>query len=159
MYKPVSTKTHGVLDYLTIATVITLPRVMGWSRSLTQVMTLLGLGKLGYTLMTRHELGLVKKLPMQAHLALDAAGGAALCAMPMLLGDEDDVGAQAACCSLGLFDIAAAALTQTTMRGAQQTVEHREQTATARENLTAQGRERSILSGRPALVGGGAGVR
>ena len=93
MYKPISTKTHGVLDYLTIATFITLPRVMGWSRGLTRGMTMLGLGKLGYTLFTRHELAPFKKLPMAAHLALDAAGGAALCAMPMLLGDEDDVGA------------------------------------------------------------------
>ena len=155
MYKPISTRTHGVLDYLTIATFITLPRVMGWSKGLTQGMTLLGLGKLGYTLMTRHELGLVKKLPMTAHLALDAAGGAALCAMPMLLGNEDDEGAQAACCSLGLFDIAAAPLTQTTMRRPEQTVEYREQTATARENLNSQGRERTILGGRPAAVGGG----
>ena len=154
MYKPISTKAHGVLDYLTIATFITLPRVMGWSRGLTQGMTLLGLGKLGYTLMTRHELGLVKKLPMQAHLVLDAAGGAALCAMPMLLGDEDDCGAQGACCSLGLFDIAAAPLTQTTMRRPEQTVEYHEQTATARENLTAAGNERTIFPGRPAVVGG-----
>jgi len=154
VYKPISTKTHGVLDYLTIATFITLPRVMGWSKGLTQGMTLLGLGKLGYTLMTRHELSIVKKLPMQAHLALDAAGGAALCAMPMLLGDEDDVGAQAACCSLGLFDIAAAPLTQTTMRRPELTVEYSEQTATAREHLTAQGRERSILAGRSPVAGG-----
>lgn len=154
MYRPISTKAHGVLDYLTIGTFITLPRVMGWSRGLTQGMTLLGLAKLGYTLMTRHELGLVKKLPMQAHLALDAAGGAALCAMPMLLGDEDDCAAQEVCCSLGLFDILAAPLTQTTMRRPEQTVEYREQTATAREHLTATGGQRTILAGRPAVVGG-----
>ena len=155
MYKPISTKTHGVLDYLTIATFITLPRVMGWSRGLTQGMTMLALGKLGYTLFTRHELAPFRKLPMSAHLALDAAGGAALCAMPTLLGDEDDVGAQETCCALGLFDIVAAPLTQTTMRRPELTVEHREQTATAREHLTAQGGERSILAGRPAVVGGG----
>ena len=101
MYKPISTKTHGVLDYLTIAAFITLPRVMGWSRGLTQGMTMLGLGKLGYTLFTRHELAPFKKLPMAAHLALDAAGGAAPCAMPMLLGDEDDCGAVEACCAPG----------------------------------------------------------
>src|SRR3954453_3677533 len=108
MYKPISTKMHGVLDYMTIATFLTLPRVMGWSRGLTQGMTALALGKLGYPLFPRHELAPIKKLPMAAHLAMDAAGGAALCAMPMLLGDEDDIGAQAACCALGLFDIAAA---------------------------------------------------
>ena len=154
MYKPISTKAHGVLDYLTAGTFIALPRVMGWSRELTQGMTILGLSKLAYTVFTRHELGLVKKLPMPAHLALDAAGGAALCAMPMLLGDEDDCGAQEACCALGLFDIAAAPLTQTTMRPRHPTVEHREQTATAREHLTAQGGQRAIFAGRPAVVGG-----
>ena len=149
MRKPISTKSHGVLDYITIGTFLTLPRVMGWSRSLTDGMTMLALGKLGYTLMTRHELGLVKKLPMQAHLALDVAGGAALCAMPTLIGDEDDVGACAACCALGLFDIAAAPMTETTMRVPEKTIEHRERTATAREHLENAGKERSILAGRP----------
>jgi hypothetical protein len=145
MYKPISTKAHGILDYVTVATFLTLPRVMGWSRGLTQGMTALALGKLGYTLFTRHELGLVKKLPMQAHLALDAAGGAALCAMPMLLGDEDDVGACGACCALGLFDIAAAPMTQTQMYRQEETIEYREQTATPREHLENAGREREIL--------------
>ena len=149
MYKPISTKTHGVLDYLTIATFITLPRVMGWSRGLTQGMTMLGLGKLGYTLFTRHELAPFKKLPMTAHLALDAAGGAALCAMPMLLGDEDDEGALETCCALGAFDILAAPLTETTMRRPEQTIEYRQGTATARENLENAGKERGILAGRP----------
>jgi hypothetical protein len=138
-----------MLDYLTVAAVLTLPRVMGWSKALTQGMTALALGKLGYTLFTRHELGLVKKLPMQAHLALDAAGGAALCAMPKLLGDEEDVGACAACCALGLVDIAAAPLTQTQMHRDQETIEYREQMATSREHLENAGLERSILAGRP----------
>ena len=149
MYKPISTKFHGVLDYLTIGTFLALPRVMGWSKPLTDGMTVLALGKLGYTLMTRHELGLVKKLPMQAHLALDAAGGAALCAMPKLLGDEDDVGACAACCALGLFDIVAAPMTETTMRRPGETIEEQQRTATAREHLENAGKERSILAGRP----------
>jgi hypothetical protein len=150
MYKPISTKTHGVLDYLTIGTLFALPRAMGWSRQLTDGMTALALGKLGYTLMTRHELGLWKKIPMNVHLALDAAGGAALGAMPLMLGDEDDLGAQAACCALGTFDVLAATMTETRMPfPIEQTVEYREQTATAREHLENAGKERSILAGRP----------
>ena len=148
MYKPISTKAHGVLDYLTVGAMLTLPRVMGWSRGLTQGMTLLGLGKLGYTLFTKHELGLVKKLPMQAHLALDAAGGAALCAMPMLLGDEEDVGACAACCAMGLFDIAAAPMTQTEMYRYEETLQYREEIASTQEHLENAGKERGILAGR-----------
>jgi hypothetical protein len=150
MYKAISTKTHGVLDYLTIGTLFTLPRAMGWSRGLTDGLTALALGKLGYTLMTQHELGLWKKLPMTAHLALDAASGAALGAMPLMLGDEDDVGAQAACCALGTFEVLAATMTETQMEfPREQTFEYRQETATAHEHLENAGKERSILAGRP----------
>jgi hypothetical protein len=149
MYRPISTKAHAVLDYVTAASFIALPRVMGWSKPLTDAMTMLGVGKLGYTLFTRHELGVLKVLPMQAHLAMDAVGGAALCALPMLVGDEDDVGAQAACCAMGTFDIIVAPLTQTAMRRPPRTFEYDQQAATAREHLENAGRERSILAGRP----------
>jgi hypothetical protein len=150
MYKPISTKAHGVLDYLAVGTMFALPRAMGWSRGLTQGMTALALGKLGYTLCTRYELGLVKKLPMSAHLALDAAGGVALGLMPMLMGDEEDVGAQAACCTLATFEFLVAPLTETRLPfPVEETFEFREQTATAREHLENAGKERSILAGRP----------
>lgn len=118
--KPISTRMHGVLDYLTVGTFLALPRAMGWSRPLTRAVDAVALGKLAYTLFTRHELGVVKKIPMKTHLALDVAGGAALCAIPWLLGDgEQDEGAAAALVSLGVFDIVAAPLTQQYMtRGA-----------------------------------------
>jgi hypothetical protein len=150
MYKPISTKAHGVIDYVTIGKLLALPHVMGWSKPLTRGVTALALGKLLYTFFTRHELGVVKKIPMQAHLAMDAASGAALCAMPMLLAEEDDVGACGACCALGLFDIAVAPLTETQMRGMPEgTIEYREQVATARDHLENAGKERRILAGRP----------
>ena len=150
MYKPISTKTHGVLDYLTIGTLVALPRAMGWSRGLTDGMTALALGKLGYTLLTRHELGLWGKLPMSAHLALDAASGAALGAMPLMLGDEDDAGAQAACCALGTFEVLTATMTETRMAfPIEQTMEFRGQTSTAHDHLENAGKERTILAGRP----------
>lgn len=114
MFKPISTKTHAVLDYATAAKFLLLPRVMGWSKDLTNAMSLVGLMKLGYTLLTRHEGGVYPVLPMKAHLALDTLGGATLCALPFLTGEQDE-GATATCVGLGLFDIAAAPLTQTNM--------------------------------------------
>jgi hypothetical protein len=107
----ISTRTHAILDYLTVGTFLTLPRVLGWSDRLTNAVTFLAIGKLGYTLMTRHEGGAVRILPTKAHLALDAAGGATLASLPWLLDEDDDV-AKVTCAALGAFDIAAAPLTE-----------------------------------------------
>src|SRR4051812_38549451 len=113
MRKPITTTVHGVLDYLTVATFLTLPRALGCSERLTNAVSAVALGKLCYSLLTRHELGVVKAIPMQAHLAMDCVGGATLAALPFLL-DEDNDAATAAFVALGIFDIAAAPLTQTT---------------------------------------------
>src|SRR5215217_5777186 len=113
MRKPISTTTHGVLDYLTVATFFTLPRALGCSERFTRAVDMLALGKLCYSLMTRHELGVVKVIPMKAHLAMDCVSGAAMAALPFLM-DEDNDAATAAFVAMGIFDIAAAPLTQTT---------------------------------------------
>ena len=114
MRKPISTKTHALLDYLTITKFLLLPRVMGFSQTVTNGMTAVGLVKLAYTLLTRHEGGVLKVLPMKAHLAMDVAGGAMLCALPFASDDADDTEI-AVCCALGAFDIVAAPLTETEM--------------------------------------------
>ena len=110
--KPISTRTHALLDYLTVAKFLVLPRVMGFNKTVTNGMTAIGLVKLAYTLLTRHEGGVYKVLPMKAHLAMDVAGGAMLCALPFVDGEEDSA-ATGVCVSLGAFDILAAPLTET----------------------------------------------
>jgi len=116
MQKPISTRTHAVLDYLTIGSFLFLPRLLNFSKPVTTGMTAVGLVKLCYTLLTRHELGAYKLLPMKAHLAMDAAGGAMLCALPFMAGHEADDLETAVCAGMGAFDIAAAPLTETEMR-------------------------------------------
>jgi hypothetical protein len=113
MRKPITTTMHGVLDYLTVATFLTLPRAMGCSERLTRAVDALAIGKLTYSLLTRHELGVVKAIPMKAYLAMDCVGGATMAALPFVL-DEDNDAATVALVALGIFDIAAAPLTQTT---------------------------------------------
>jgi len=112
--KPISTRMHGVLDYVTVGAFLAVPRVLGFNRRLTNAMTCLAVGKLGYTLFTEHELGAVKVLPMQAHLILDAVGGATLASLPFLCGEEDPA-AIGTCAALGAFDIIAAPLTETSV--------------------------------------------
>jgi hypothetical protein len=82
MRKPISTKTHAFLDYITATKLLLLPRMLGFSETVTNAMTAAGLVKLTYTLLTNHEGGVMKVLPMKAHLAMDAVGGASLCALP-----------------------------------------------------------------------------
>jgi len=109
--QPISTRTHAMIDYLTIGTLLTLPRVLGWSERLTEAVTTVALSKLGYTLLTRHEGGAAKVLPMKAHLAMDAVGGASLAALPWVLEEEDDV-AKVMCAAIGAMDVMVAPMTQ-----------------------------------------------
>lgn len=138
--KLLSTRTHGFLDYLTAGTLMALPRAMGWSDRVTNLMTGAAVGTVGYSLLTRYEMGLVKVLPMKAHLALDAASGMALCSAPLFLSDEDDE-VKATLLALGLFELAAAFSTQTEPRGA---IEEKEQASQAASTLeqSAYGRAR-----------------
>lgn len=104
MAKLFSTKTHGVLDYLTVGTLLTLPRALGWNTRPTALLTNAALMTLGYSLATRYELGLLKLLPMRAHLALDAMSAVGLLAAPWLLPDEDS-SVKATLIGLGLFEL------------------------------------------------------
>jgi hypothetical protein len=110
--RKISTRTHAVLDYLTVGTFFAVANFMPASRRLRGFINTLAMGKLAYAMMTRHELAPVKLIPMKVHLALDAMGGAALAAAPFLL-EEDDETTTAACVGLGLTDILVAPLTQT----------------------------------------------
>ncbi len=109
--KPISTRVHGVLDLVTAGALLTVPRSLGWSKPVRDLLATAGAGALAYSLLTRYEFGLVKLLPMKAHLALDAISGISLCAAPLALPDEDDE-VKAALVAIGLFEIAASLLTQ-----------------------------------------------
>jgi hypothetical protein len=89
MRKPIPTSVHGVLDYMTAGLLFALPRVMGWSKCSTRVLDAAAVGAVGYSLLTRYELGVMKVLPMKAHLALDALSGGALIGAAAIMDDED----------------------------------------------------------------------
>lgn len=70
--KFISPRAHGVLDYATAGAMIALPRMMGFSKPTTNLMTGAGAAIIGMSALTRYPMGLVRVLPMQAHLAADA---------------------------------------------------------------------------------------
>jgi hypothetical protein len=114
MNKPISTMMHGVLDYITAPTLLVLPRALGWSERITGLLSGAGLGVLGYSVLTRYELGLLRVLPMKVHPALDMASGGMLAISPFVLlkKRERTITTVATLIGLGVYEIAAGLLTQ-----------------------------------------------
>src|SRR3954462_12576269 len=86
--RPVDATLHGVVDYTAGATLLTVfPKAAGVERARTprQIRTAAAIHA-GYSTLTDYPLGIVKVLPFQAHLALDAIGALALAATPFVTG-------------------------------------------------------------------------
>ncbi|WP_169975342.1 SPW repeat domain-containing protein [Tautonia rosea] len=83
-----STRNHGVLDFLVGASLILMPWVLGFSVGgpETWVPVVVGALVIVYSLMTDYEAGCVSLLAMPTHLAFDSAAGVFLAASPWLFG-------------------------------------------------------------------------
>ncbi len=114
----IPTRVHGVLDYLVGAFLIAAPWLLNFNRvgAETWVPVILGVGALIYSLLTNYELGVVRRIPVGTHLGLDAASGVLLALSPWLFGFSSYVFWPHLI--LGLFEVAAALMTQTTPRTA-----------------------------------------
>ena len=110
--KVFSTKVHGALDYLSVATLAGLPRLLGGNERTTRYLDHKAAQVLAYSLLTRYEWGAARVLPMPGHLALDAALGVSLWAAPEVVHEEND-GLRMAILGLGLFSIFASLTTET----------------------------------------------
>jgi len=109
--KPISTKTHGILDYGTVGVLYALPRVFGWNRRVTGFLTFMSAFLLGYSSYTRYELGIFKKLPMSRHLMFDAVSGFLMVLSPTFLHTHSRI-VNAILIGLGLYEIGAAMTTE-----------------------------------------------
>jgi hypothetical protein len=86
MHRPISTKTHGLIDYtLWVTTARTLPRMM---RGATQTADLVRNAATAASLnamITNYEGGVVRIVPMKGHLALDFLMCTTLMLSPLFL--------------------------------------------------------------------------
>lgn len=89
----ISTRTHGVLDYLMGALLIVAPYLLGFADGTAAqwIPQILGAVMIGMALLTDYELGAVRMVPMPVHLFLDVASGALLAISPWLFGFSDRV--------------------------------------------------------------------
>jgi hypothetical protein len=146
--RPVDATLHGVVDYSAGTFLLTaFPKLAGieGTRSARQVRTAAAIHG-GYSTITDYPLGVVKLLPYQAHLAIDALGALALAATPFVTGQYTkgrrhwlpQVG-------LCLFELASLAMTDPTGRGDY----HGDVEAVRRAN--AEDPHRKIYNGAPAV--------
>ena len=110
----ISTRVHGMLDYLMGALLIASPWLFGFAQGGAEswVPVVLGAGALLYSLMTAYEFGAVRVIPMATHLSLDAGAGLLLVVSPWLFGFSDLVWGPHVV--LGLLELGAALTTRTT---------------------------------------------
>ncbi|MBC4018506.1 SPW repeat domain-containing protein [Siccirubricoccus deserti] len=110
----ISTRTHGVIDYLMGALLIVAPYILGFADGTAAqwIPQIVGAVLIGAALMTDYELGAVRMIPMPVHLFLDVAAGALLAVSPWLFGFADRVFWPHLI--LGLLEIGAGLMTRTT---------------------------------------------
>jgi hypothetical protein len=91
--KILSSRTHGVLDYLVGLLLIVSPWLFDFAQhgAETWIFVALGAGAILYSLLTRYEMGVVGLIPFKAHLAIDVMSGILLAASPWLFGFADYV--------------------------------------------------------------------
>lgn len=121
--KIISTKVHGVLDYMMGVLLIASPWLFGFVNNgwETWVPCILGVSTIAYSLMTDYELGLSDNISMRTHLVTDIVSGVLLAASPWIFGFADVV--YLPHLLLGIAEIGAASLTTT--RVGERTASHR----------------------------------
>ena len=146
--RPVDATLHGVVDYTAGATLLTVfPKLAGieGTRSARQIRTA-GVIHTGYSALTDYPLGIVKAIPYQAHLALDALGAIALAVTPFVTGQYKNGPKQwVPHVALALFELSSLAVSDPPGYGDY----HGDVEAVRRAN--AEDPRRKIYNGKPAV--------
>jgi hypothetical protein len=88
----VSSRVHGILDYIVGILLLVAPEIFGFSEvggAAVTIPRVIGGLILIQAILTRYELGLVKILPFSMHVGVDYLVGIFLAGSPILLGFND----------------------------------------------------------------------
>ena len=89
----IPSKIHGIADYLVGILLILAPTLFGFADegdAQVWIPRILGIATIVMSLMTDYEWGIIKVIPFQMHLAMDAAQSIILLASPFLFGFIDE---------------------------------------------------------------------
>ena len=89
----IPTRVHGIIDYVFGIIAIAAPFVLGFADGTAAqwVPIIVGVATICMSLVTRYELGLIKALPMLAHISVDGVAGLVLLASPWVFGFADRI--------------------------------------------------------------------
>lgn len=113
MNKPITTRTHGLIDYAYGAALIAVPFLFRWGPDARRLSVAAGMATLAASAMTNYEYGLVPVLSMKTHLALDGAETSLLMSAPARLQRSSDRTAAWMLAVMGGAGAVVGALTQT----------------------------------------------
>ena len=86
MRKPISPRTHGILDYATVAATALAPRLLDFPPAAERLCYALAGSYLGVSLLTDYPLAARRAIPFPAHGVTEGVIGAVLPALPKALG-------------------------------------------------------------------------
>ena len=91
--KIISSKAHGVLNYLVGFILIISPWLFGFAAegAETAISVILGIGAILYSIVTNYELGFFKIIPFKVHLIINTLSGILLASSPWLFGFADNI--------------------------------------------------------------------
>ena len=114
MKQPIPRSMHGILDYVYVPVVASLPNLVGFAeeKPAATFSRLLSATVLTSTLLTRAEWGAVKIIPFKTHLAIDALGSTLALTASLLPGIAKNKKARTTLLIVGLFGLAVVALSQ-----------------------------------------------
>lgn len=115
---PISPRLHGVLDYMTSATVAAVPRFMDFPMPARRAAEALAGGFTGMAAVTDYPLSARRMVPFKAHGVTDIVVGLAIPALPWLLGFSEDRAARNFFLGLGALTMIVTALTNWSGEGA-----------------------------------------
>ena len=106
--KYISTRTHGIIDYIMGILLIASPWLFGFYRGGWEswIPVILGAGTLVMSLITNYELSISKMISMKNHLLMDMVAGLLLALSPWIFAFSDHVYLPHLILGLGEFVIA-----------------------------------------------------
>jgi predicted membrane-bound mannosyltransferase len=109
--RPISARTHGVLDYTTSAAVAAAPFLFDMPVRAKRLFEGLAAGYTGLSSLTDYPLAAKRVVPFKAHGAAEMAIAAALPALPWVLGFARSRAARNLCIGLAAMTVVVAVLT------------------------------------------------